>query len=118
MSISPAQNFSKPPLVPEAPTVTLTSGFSSLKSSVPASANGWTVLEPSMEIDPERSPPPEPLLPLSSSPHAATPSARRPLRPAAKTHLLLLTDFSFVIRFTTETACARGAPCYEVVFAS
>jgi hypothetical protein len=40
MSVSPAQNFSKPPLVPEAPTVMLTSGFSSLKSSVAASAKG------------------------------------------------------------------------------
>ena len=28
-SVSPAQNFSKPPPVPEVPTVTLTSGFSS-----------------------------------------------------------------------------------------
>ena len=33
MSVSPAQNFSKPPPVPDSPTVTLTSGFSSERSS-------------------------------------------------------------------------------------
>ena len=37
MSVSPAQNFSKPPEVPAAPTVMLTSGFSSPKSSAAAS---------------------------------------------------------------------------------
>jgi hypothetical protein len=36
MSVSPAQNFSKPPPVPEMPTEILTSGFSSLKSSAAA----------------------------------------------------------------------------------
>ncbi len=40
MSVSPAQNFSKPPPVPAAPTVMSTSGFSSLNSSAAASANG------------------------------------------------------------------------------
>ena len=40
MSVSPAQNFSKPPPVPDSPTVILTSGFSSLKSSAAAWANG------------------------------------------------------------------------------
>ena len=54
MSVSPAQNFSNPPLVPAAPTVMLTSGFSSLNSSAAASANGCTVDEPSMVIEPER----------------------------------------------------------------
>src|SRR5215213_9212101 len=79
MSVSPAQNFSKPPPVPEMPTVTLTSGLSSLNSSAAASVNGPTVDEPSIAIVPLRSPPllddaldelggPE----LSSSPQAAT----------------------------------------------
>src|SRR3954470_4902081 len=82
MSVSPAQNFSKPPPVPEEPTVIFTFGLSSLKSSAAACANGSTVLEPSRAILPERSllPPPPP---LSSLPHAATPSASTPA--AAKT---------------------------------
>ena len=33
MSVSPAQNFSKPPPVPEVPTVIFTSGFSPWKAS-------------------------------------------------------------------------------------
>ena len=83
MSVSPAQNFSKPPPVPEVPTVIFTFGFSPWKASWAAWANGATVLEPSILIVPERSPPPPPLfalaLPLSSSPpHAATPRARTP----------------------------------------
>ena len=79
MSVSPAQNFSKPPPVPEEPTVIFTFGLSSLKSSAAACAKGRTVLEPSMAIVPERfwSPPPPPPL-LSSSPHAATPTASTP----------------------------------------
>ena len=53
--------------------MTLTSGLSSLNSSAAASVSGATVLEPSMRIVPERSPPP-PLSILSSLlPHAATP---------------------------------------------
>ena len=51
MSVSPAQNFSKPPPVPEVPTVTLTSGFSAWNCSATASVSGATVLEPSMRID-------------------------------------------------------------------
>ena len=58
MSVSPAQNFSKPPPVPEVPTVTRTPGFSLWNSSATASVSGATVLEPSMRIVPERSPPP------------------------------------------------------------
>src|SRR3712207_7638478 len=46
------RSFSKPPPVPEVPTVTCTSGFSSLNSSAAASANGATVDEPSMAILP------------------------------------------------------------------
>ena len=57
MSVSPAQNFSKPPPVPDVPTVICTSGFSSLNSSAAASANGATVDEPSIAILPLTSPP-------------------------------------------------------------
>ena len=53
MSVSPAQNFSKPPPVPDVPTVICTSGFSSLNSSAAACVNGATVEEPSMAILPE-----------------------------------------------------------------
>ena len=52
MSVSPAQNFSKPPPVPDWPTVTWTLGCSSLKSSPAASAKGKTVEEPSIRIVP------------------------------------------------------------------
>ena len=62
MSVSPAQNFSKPPPVPDVPTVIFTSGFSPWNCSAAAWANGPTVLEPSIVMVPERSPPP-PLLP-------------------------------------------------------
>ena len=40
MSVSPAQNFSKPPVVPDSPTLILTSGLSPLNSSAAACANG------------------------------------------------------------------------------
>ena len=40
MSVSPAQNFSKPPPVPEVPTVTRTPGFVAANSSAAACANG------------------------------------------------------------------------------
>ena len=55
MSVSPAQNFSKPPPVPEPATLTSVSGLSSANSSAAASANGWTVLEPSIAMLPEMS---------------------------------------------------------------
>ncbi len=58
MSVSPWQNFSKPPPVPDVPTVTRTSGFSSWKSSAAASLSGATVLEPSILIVPLRPAPP------------------------------------------------------------
>ena len=57
MSVSPAQNFSKPPPVPDVPTVIFTFGFSPWNASWAACANGATVLEPSILIVPERSPP-------------------------------------------------------------
>jgi hypothetical protein len=49
MSVSPRQNFLKPPPVPEMPTVTLTCCFFAFwKSSATASVTGNTVLEPSI----------------------------------------------------------------------
>ena len=49
MSVSPRQNFLKPPPVPEIPTVTLTlPRFAFWKSSATASVTGNTVLEPSI----------------------------------------------------------------------
>ena len=48
MSVSPRQNFLKPPPVPEMPTVTLTAPFFAFwNSSATASVTGKTVLEPS-----------------------------------------------------------------------
>src|SRR5260221_14532292 len=48
MSVSPRQNFLKPPPVPEMPTVTLTAFFFAFwNSSATASVIGYTVLEPS-----------------------------------------------------------------------
>src|SRR3954451_8686434 len=116
MSVSPAQNFSKPPPVPEEPTVIFTFGLSSLKSSAAACANGRTVLEPSRAILPDRSPPPPPP-PLSSSlPHAATPRASTPA--AAKTVIfrVLRTKTPLVVSLGRREAF-RGprAVCYGAV---
>ncbi len=91
MSVSPAQNFSKPPPVPEVPTVTLTPEFSAWNSSAIASVSGATVLDPSMRIEPERSPPP-PLAESSSLlPHAATPTTRTAAEAMTASHLELVT---------------------------
>ena len=73
--------------------MTLTSGCSSLNSSPAASANGKTVLEPSILIVPESCsselPPPElPLLLSSSSPHAATPKASAARQAASRVFVL------------------------------
>src|SRR3954470_4744232 len=93
MSVSPAQNFSKPPPVPEVPTVTLTSGFSALNSSATPSVRGPTVLEPSTRIWPET----ESLLPPWSSPppHAATPMATAPDAARTSHHLLDIQSLLF-----------------------
>ncbi len=70
MSVSPAQNFSNPPPVPEVPTVTLASGCSPMNSSAAAEDSGSTVLDPSITTGPEMdSPSPPPV--LSLPPHAA-----------------------------------------------
>ena len=55
MSVSPAQKRSKPPPVPEIPTVTWTPEFWPWNASAPAERNGPTVLEPSISMRPERS---------------------------------------------------------------
>ncbi len=87
MSISPTQNFSKPPEVPASPTLILTFGLSALNSSAAACANGNTVLEPSTLMVPERS-----LLPPSSSPpHAEKPMASRPQADMARMDLREIT---------------------------
>jgi|SRR5687768_9846726 hypothetical protein len=60
ISVSPRQNFWKPPPVPEMPTVTLTSLPAFLNSSATASLIGNTVLEPSSVTlaVPDDAPPP------------------------------------------------------------
>ena len=47
MSVSPRQNFWKPPPVPEMPTVTRTAALAFWNSSATASLTGKTVLDPS-----------------------------------------------------------------------
>ena len=71
MSVSPLQNFSKPPPVPETPTVTRTSGATERNSSATASVTGKTVLEPSIATLPDSfSPPAAVVVGPSSSPQA------------------------------------------------
>src|SRR5262245_7993644 len=74
-SVSPLQNFSNPPPVPEIPTTTFTS-LTLPNSSAAASAMGPTVLDPSTTTSPERSPPlegePDDDDPSSSPPPQAT----------------------------------------------
>ena len=53
MSVSPAQNFWKPPPVPEVPTVTVTPGFSPWNISAAADDSGSKVLDPSMTTGPD-----------------------------------------------------------------
>ena len=65
ISVSPAQKRTKPSPVPAPPTVIFTPGCDSPKNSDAASANGWTVEEPSMAT-----------LPLSSSWEASPPPRR------------------------------------------
>lgn len=48
MSVSPRQNFLKPPPVPETPTVTFTPRWAFWNSSATASVIGYTVDEPSI----------------------------------------------------------------------
>ena len=79
MSVSPAQNFLKPPPVPDWPTVTSMPSPSgvALNSSLAAAVNGATVDEPSTRTEPDAAAPP-PALPeaagsevVSWPPHAA-----------------------------------------------
>ena len=79
MSVSPAQKRSKPPPVPETPTVICTPEFSCWKRSAARVVNGPTVLEPSAWMRPERLSDPPPVAPApdssSSPPHAAAANA-------------------------------------------
>ncbi len=73
MSVSPRQNFWKPPPVPEMPTVTRTPGVTFWNSSATASLMGKTVLEPSrvtVAAPPDR--PPSLLWPPPPQPATAT----------------------------------------------
>ncbi len=79
-SVSPRQKRSKPPPVPETPTVTWTPEFAFWKRSAAAVAKGPTVLEPSAWIRPDRSlPPPEEVVVV---PEASSSSPRPPPQPA------------------------------------
>ena len=82
MSVSPPQNRSKPPPVPEMPTVTLTPECSLLEALAAACDQGPTVVEPSTSIGPER-PPPLPARPrgrVPAAPSAGTSRRRRSRR--------------------------------------
>ena len=57
MSVSPAQNFWKPPPVPAVATVTLTPGSTARKRSAAASLKGATVDDPSTVTVPLTPPP-------------------------------------------------------------
>ncbi len=72
ISVSPAQNFLKPPPVPDTPTVTRTSGLAAMNSSAIASEMGKTVLDPSTLTSPLRSD--EPPVAAVVSPAAGLPS--------------------------------------------
>ena len=84
MSVSPAQKRSKPPPVPEVPTVMLTPEFSPANASAAAEVSGATVEEPSIRMSPDTlaESPPEVSEPESSSPPqpaaASDPSAMAP----------------------------------------
>jgi hypothetical protein len=90
MSVSPAQNFSKPPPVPDWATEMRTPGFSPWNASWAAWANGPTVLDPSIRMVPDRSPPPPPPFPeSSSSPQAAMPRASTPQAANGRSFLMV-----------------------------
>jgi hypothetical protein len=63
MSVSPRQNRSKPPPVPDTPTVTRRPGLAIWNSSATASLIGKTVLDPSIRISAGVSASPSPPLP-------------------------------------------------------
>jgi hypothetical protein len=56
MSVSPLQNFTKPPPVPLKATGTWTPAFAAWNSSATSSVIGKTVLDPSMVTVPARAP--------------------------------------------------------------
>ncbi len=78
MSVSPRQKRSKPPPVPEIPTVMRTSEFSRWKFSAAAVTYGPTVLEPSAVIVPPLEPPPPHPATVATSAASAIASRARP----------------------------------------
>src|SRR5215211_4916276 len=116
-SVSPAQNFSNPPPVPEVPTEIFTFGFSPLNCSAAAWAKGPTVLEPSILMLPETPPPPPPPPPLllsSSLPQAATPRARPPTAASVRSFLIQVFSLESFID-VADAAMARLPVCYRCV---
>ena len=116
-SVSPRQKRSKPPPVPETPTVIWTSGFCCWKRSAAAVVYGPTVLEPSASIRPERSlpaPVAAVVVPAASSPPRPPPQpASRATRPSSS---------AVLIAFLVLCACAEcsgggpddGAPLVKI----
>ena len=83
-SVSPLQNFSKPPPVPEMLTETRTPGLTSMNNSAATSEAGPTVEEPSITIEPVSSAvvssvvePPEVVVVAAGSDSAAQPASTR-----------------------------------------
>ena len=112
MSVSPRQKRSKPPPVPETPTVTCTPLFSCWKRSAAAVVYGPTVLEPSASIRPDRSLPPPaavvvPLVSLLSS--RPQPAASRATRPSSSAILVIVPVF-FVMRRVFQRPPGQGLP--------
>ena len=99
MSVSPAQNFSKPPPVPEVPTVMRTPGLSSWKISAATVVSGPTVLEPSTRIVPlnDLAAPPLAVVPASSLPASEPPQAVNVAAMAAVASPRLRRRESFVV---------------------
>src|SRR6185436_11928869 len=100
-SVSPAQKRSKPPPVPETPTVTWTPLFSCWNSSAARVTSGPTVLEPSVWMRPERDASPPAVEPpeLSSSPPQAL---------ASNASARIRSALSFVVVFIAAE-CSGGA---------
>src|SRR5690606_3928473 len=111
IAVSPWQNRSKPPPVPDVATSTWTPGFSPMNSSAAASDRGATVLDPSISTEPDASVPVDSVSPESadsesscdvssdpvdavsspSSPHAVRPSTSTPATATARSQLLEIT---------------------------
>ena len=114
-SVSSRQNRSKPPPVPETPTVTWTPGSWPWNFSAAAVVYGPTVLEPSASIRPERSPPP----PLDSvvvpdASVAAAAAAAGEESHQTEQHCNLRDRFSVVRHTTSLAGTLRSGGCRPV----